>query len=402
MSEGTDETGFSEKKRPRTSVFLVAPSSERDVLGSTDSSETMPGVSSEISDASFETVNRNRMLDFGKTTCKRIHPEPVIERERSHSSEERHATLLVGTWYYLIPDPSGALVSEVVDRMDLALDRTHILGHQFTPTGPTDGHNNEFDCATDDNVFLAEVYPKHLSPDERVAFEIVDAAEWKAIVDYGSVKVLDSEVANAIRKKQPDRVINSRMVRRLKPQEGTFQKPKAKSRWCVFGNQGTHSTESIMMFLFLLQLCNLTLSFADLENSFCQSDSLDRSAGPLFVEPCEGLDLPSGSPIQLVAPVHGLNDAPLRWHRTLKAWLIKQGYRKSLLEPCLYVHCAPGGSVDGLILIEVDNLAIGTKRMQEAEFQQRFQAAFRFGKWKKTRGQLCWQTNPTTRSVCRG
>ena len=44
----------------------------------------------------------------------------------------------------------------------------------------------------DDNVFLArssdEVYPKHLSPDERVAFEIADAAEWKAIVDSGSVE----------------------------------------------------------------------------------------------------------------------------------------------------------------------------------------------------------------------
>ena len=93
--------------------------------------------------------------------------------------------------------------------------------------------------------------------------------------------------------------------------------------------------------------------------------------------------MPSGSLIQLVAPVYGLNDAPLRWHRTLTAWLVKQGYRKSLLEPCLYVHYAPCASVDGLILIEVDDLAIGTKRMQEAEFQQRFQAAFRFGKWEK-------------------
>ena len=99
------------------------------------------------------------------------------------------------------------------------------------------------------------------------------------------------------------------------------------------------------------------------------------------MEPCEGLDLPSGSLIQLIAPVYGLNDAPLRWHRTLTAWLIKQGYRKSLLEPCLYVHYAPGG----LILIEVDDLVIGTKRMQEAEFQQRFQAAFRFGKWENER-----------------
>ena len=33
-----------------------------------------------------------------------------------------------------------------------------------------------------------------------------------------------------------------------------------------------------MMFLFLLQLCSLTLSIADLKNAFCQSDSLDRSA----------------------------------------------------------------------------------------------------------------------------
>ena len=107
-------------------------------------------------------------------------------------------------------------------------------------TGPTDGLNNESDCAMDDNVFLArssdEVYPKHLSPDERVAFEIADSAERKAIVDSSSVKVLDSEVANRTRKERPDRVINSRTVWRLKPQEGTFQKPKAKSRRCVLGS----------------------------------------------------------------------------------------------------------------------------------------------------------------------
>ena len=85
----------------------------------------------------------------------------------------------------------------------------------------------------------------------------------------------------------------------------------------------------------LLQVCGLNLSISDLKNGFCQSNSLDRSAGPLYVEPCEGLNLPPGSLIQLVSPVHGLNDAPLRWHRTLTAWLIKQGYWKSLLEPCL-------------------------------------------------------------------
>ena len=119
---------------------------QKEVLGTIDSSETVPGVSGGISNAAIESVNRNRMLDFGKTTCKIIHPDPVIEIVRSHSSEQRRAGLLVGTWYYLIPDPSGALVSEVVDRKDIALERTHILGHHFTPTGPTDGHNNEPDC----------------------------------------------------------------------------------------------------------------------------------------------------------------------------------------------------------------------------------------------------------------
>ena len=211
------------------------------------------------------------------------------------------------------------------------MERAHIPGHHFTPTGPTDGHNNEFHCATDDSVFLArssdEVYPKHLSPDERVAFEIADAAEWKAIVDSGSVKVLDSEVANTMRKERPDRVINSRMVRRLKPQEGTFQKPKAKSRWCVLGHQDpdaadmftyapTPQTESIMMFLFLLQLCSLTLSIADLKNGVLSVRLTGSICWPLYLwNQCEGLNLPSGSLIQLVAPVYGLKDAPLRWHR---------------------------------------------------------------------------------------
>ena len=214
----------------------------------------MPGVSSEISDAAIESVNRNRMLDFGKTTCKRIHPEHVIERERFHSSDKHPAGLLVGTWYCLIPDHQVHFSQKLWTERILHLREHTPL--DFTPTRPTGGHNNESDCAMDDNVFLArssdEVYPKHLSLDDRIAFEIADAAEWKAIVDTGSVKVLNSEVANTIRKKQPDRVINSRMVRRLKPQEGTFQKPKAKSRWCVLGHQGrrcrhvhlrTHSTD---------------------------------------------------------------------------------------------------------------------------------------------------------------
>ena len=125
------------------------------------------------------------MLDFGKTTCKRIHPEPGIERERSRSLEGHRTELLVGTWYSLIPDPSAALVSEAVDSKDLAQERAHSRGHHFTLTGPTDGHNHGSDCATHVSAFLFrssnEVHPKHLYLDDRVAFEAADAAEWNRV-----------------------------------------------------------------------------------------------------------------------------------------------------------------------------------------------------------------------------
>eukprot|EP00959_Pyramimonas_sp_CCMP1952_P335476 7024186-Pyramimonas_sp.AAC.1 len=79
------------------------------------------------------------------------------------------------------------------------------------------------------------------------------------------------------------------------------------------------------------------LHVADAKNAFCQSDRLRRPNGAIYVEPCQGLSIPSGQLIELVAPVYGLNDAPLMWHRTLTEWLGSQGFTKSLLEPCLWV-----------------------------------------------------------------
>ena len=66
VSEGTDETGFSENTRPWTSEFPVTSSPEREVLGPIDSSEAVPGVSSEISNATLESGNRNRNVGLWK------------------------------------------------------------------------------------------------------------------------------------------------------------------------------------------------------------------------------------------------------------------------------------------------------------------------------------------------
>ena len=95
----------------------------------------------------------------------------------------------------------------------------------------------------------------------------------------------------------------------------------------------TPQSESIIAVLQMIASLKWDLEIADAKNAFCQSDRLVRQKGSIFVEPCEGLGLESGSLIELVAPVYGLNDAPILWHRTLTEWLVGQGYRKSLVEP---------------------------------------------------------------------
>eukprot|EP00959_Pyramimonas_sp_CCMP1952_P080498 1682237-Pyramimonas_sp.AAC.1 len=57
----------------------------------------------------------------------------------------------------------------------------------------------------------------------------------------GAVEVVAPSKARVISREQPDRIITSRMVRRWKPQEGTFAAPDAKSRWCAHGHKGPDS-----------------------------------------------------------------------------------------------------------------------------------------------------------------
>ncbi len=168
--------------------------------------------------------------------------------------------------------------------------------------------------------------------------------------------------------------------------------PLPKSRWCVRRHQEpdsedlrvyapTPQSESIMAVLRAISSLKWDLEIADAKNAFCQSDRLVRPKGSIFVEPCEGLGLESGSLIELVAPVYGLNDAPILWHRTLTEWLVSQGCRKSLVEPCPYVKHETGSLV-GLALVEVDDLILSFHPSEGDRFVKEAQERFKFGKWK--------------------
>ena len=209
---------------------------------------------------------------------------------------------------------------------------------------------------------------KLATPEEKRGFDDSDKKEWDAIVNMKAVKVHVGADARKIREEQGHRIITSRMIRRKKPQPGVGNF-KFKSRWCVHGHKDPDShvlqtyspmpcTESITMFFQTCLNLNLSVSLTDITNAFCQSNRLDRPQGPLFVKPCSGLDLPEDSLIELVAPVYGLDDAPIRWHHTVLQFFQSLGYERSLLEPCWLIKRTSSGQVISQVLIEVDDINI--------------------------------------------
>ena len=249
---------------------------------------------------------------------------------------------------------------------------------------------------TSDGSFLAsrgsEISLKKLSADEKAQFQAADEAEWDAITSTGAVKVKSLEESQLIRRRLPDRIVLSRLVRRWKPQEGTFAPPKAKSRWCVRGFEDpdapdlkvyapTPQSESILLFFQICVSLGFYASIADAKNAFCQSKKLKRRGGTLYVEPCEGLGVEPGCLIELVAPVYGLDDAPILWHETITSCFREMGYRKSHLDPCWYLK-HDGNELVGMVIIEVDDLLLGLARELTTTTKTSLTTKLTFGKWK--------------------
>ena len=182
-----------------------------------------------------------------------------------------------------------------------------------------------------------EVRMRSLSDEEREKFNRSDAKEWKSIIDSGAVEVLKGGAAEKVRRETPERVLDSRMVRRWKPGGGPHDPAVPKSRWCVSGHQDpdtgsmvcfspTASAEALMLFLQTALNLGMTFDFADVKAAFTQSNPWTRSKGIVYVEPCEGTAADKGDLLRLRIPVYGLDDAPIEWFRTLTGHLRGQGW----------------------------------------------------------------------------
>lgn len=225
-------------------------------------------------------------------------------------------------------------------------------------------------------------------------------AEWEAIVGTEAVRVLTREESVEARIRYPDRVLASGMVRRLKPQPGVGVPPKATSRWCVHGDTDpdterlsvyapTPQSESVLALLQVLMNHGHQMQIADFKNALCQGNPLRRSRGPLSVQPCLGLPLGPEILVQLIAPVYGLDDALVEWHRSITGFITGQlGYRRCLLEPCWFVRHDERGNLVGRLLLDVDDFLFGAIPSELSRVKTALMKSYEFGNWESFEGEF--------------
>ena len=361
-------------------------------------------------------------------------PEPSRKIPRLSSEDQELGTRApgtpVGTLLQAIPHPtsSGRATSSTATRGSSPVPATLTPGEEVSGSGRVERQVAEFEnlrpsrersprraSTTDDceeGLFASSFYYQHcsnswtllakrgdeinlkkLAEEERKQCEQSDKLEWEAMLATGAVRVLTGKEAEEARRRHPDRILSSRMVRRKKPLPDKLNAWKAKSRWCVQGHSDpdtselqtyapTPSSEGLMLFLQTATNLQQDCAFADVRNAFCQSLPLKRSKGPLFAEGCEGLNLPAGAIIALDVPVYGLDDAPAAWRRTVVDFLVGEGFVRHITEPCWYMRFDPKTSQNvAQVLVEVDDLIVTTNPRLTEAIKEKFQARFRFGKW---------------------
>ncbi len=350
-----------------------------------------PGVVTQRVEAIENTENKRK----ADSELQRLERQAVRELRRLRR-EEREAAARSSTDVIPTPeisrdsstqqgDQSASTVGDDVPEPDLTLPGDNMLNFLEISI---QGQNL---VASQANVKNSEFNMKQADHADILGFRSSDKAEWDAIVKLGAVKILSKSESASIRSQLPHRIITSRMVRRKKPTPGVGNF-KFKSRWCVHGHKDPDSfslktyspmptTESISMFFQLCINLDLKVSLADVSNAFCQSNKLDRPAGKLYVSPCEGLSLDPNTLIELVVPVYGLDDAPIRWHHTLLEFFTSIGFTRSLLEPCWLVK-REKGRVIAMVLIEVDDINVGVIPGYQKELQELMTQRFSFGKWE--------------------
>ena len=380
-------------EEPNPSVGVPTPSSRTAESEPTDRDDKRRRLNSdrsrkrpsELEILEREALRELRRLDREERANRRSRTEASASTDPRPVQEQQHT------------DQQSSAVIEIDGDPEVEHDETATEGTQ-----DFSGLGTYFSLRVNDDAtsFIArpealrngEFNLKQATQDERLGFEAADQKEWLTMLKMRATEVLSKEASDQVWRELPERILSSRMIRRKKPVPGVGNY-KFKSRWCVHGHQDPDSlelqtfspmpsTEAIVMFFQLALNLELSVSYADVMSAFCQADPLDRPNGDIFVRPCEGLPVSADQLIRLRAPVYGLDDAPLRWHKTLLSFFNGLGFFRSLLEPCWLIK-RTGGVVVAMVLIEVDDLNIATTKEYLPELRGALEERFTFGKWEQ-------------------
>ncbi len=141
---------------------------------------------------------------------------------------------------------------------------------------------------------------------------------------------------------------------------------KAKSRICPWGfdqipgvsydpnkvEAPTLRLETIMLMLTLTVNRGMFSRNADVDGAF----TIPKNPHPTYMKPPKGLALPKGKVLKLNHTINGTKQAAYYWNEMMNEKLINMGFKRSILDPCLYYRWV--NEYLSLIGLYVDDLRI--------------------------------------------
>ena len=187
-------------------------------------------------------------------------------------------------------------------------------------------------------------------------------------------------------------ILPTKIARRYKPNDQPGEAPSKKSPLCIRGDLDPDAldlerfspTATTMIFNIMLQVAanyGFDAEVADFMSAFCQSNPLQREAGPLYFQlPNEGIEgIHQDTLVRVVNGCYGLVDAPLHWRKTLVEELRLLDYHPSRMDPCTFLAHDHAGRLTGAIAVEVDDLFMVGGESHKAKMAQ-LRSKFVFGK----------------------
>ena len=222
----------------------------------------------------------------------------------------------------------------------------------------------------------AEVSIKNLTKAEIALF---DAAKQKEI----SCWIQTSAIAPILRRKlNPEQVLKSRWILTWKaPEEGESQ-PRAKARLVVLGFQDpklvevlrdapTLSREGRALVLQTIASKKFRLGSFDIKTAFLRGKADENN--PLAMDPPpefrRALNLKDSEVCQLLGNAYGRVDAPLLFYKELSKQLLRLGFTKHPLEPCVFMLYSQG-HLHGILGMHVDDGVCGGDQVFQKKIEE--------------------------------